>query len=170
MSIYQQSFDSSIFLGEILDILDMTFYSSSGDFYGEYDIFMSYAAGDLTIDFENNISQPWTYFSSVNLATDIVNSELKVSGLFNYDSTIGDLIIGLYRTSSTNSGNFLHHGSDPRIQRAYKHPNGVQFAHKDYGVNVTFNTRVANVPEPSTLAIFAFGMIGLASRRFKKQS
>jgi hypothetical protein len=29
---------------------------------------------------------------------------------------------------------------------------------------------VSNVPEPSTLAIFALGMIGLASRRFKKQS
>ena len=27
-----------------------------------------------------------------------------------------------------------------------------------------------DVPEPSTLAIFALGMIGLASRRFKKQS
>ena len=29
---------------------------------------------------------------------------------------------------------------------------------------------VTNVPEPSTLAIFALGMIGLASRKFKKQS
>ncbi len=29
---------------------------------------------------------------------------------------------------------------------------------------------VYDVPEPSTLAIFALGMIGLASRRFKKQS
>jgi len=29
---------------------------------------------------------------------------------------------------------------------------------------------VSTVPEPSTLAIFALGMIGLASRRFKKQS
>jgi hypothetical protein len=29
---------------------------------------------------------------------------------------------------------------------------------------------VTDVPEPSTLAIFALGMIGLASRRFKKQS
>ncbi len=28
---------------------------------------------------------------------------------------------------------------------------------------------VSDVPEPSTLAIFALGMIGLASRRFKKQ-
>jgi hypothetical protein len=30
--------------------------------------------------------------------------------------------------------------------------------------------RATDVPEPSTLAIFALGMIGLASRRFKKQS
>ncbi|ASP49500.1 PEP-CTERM sorting domain-containing protein [Cognaticolwellia beringensis] len=34
----------------------------------------------------------------------------------------------------------------------------------------TFGTAPINVPEPSTLAIFALGMIGLASRRFKKQS
>jgi hypothetical protein len=27
-----------------------------------------------------------------------------------------------------------------------------------------------SVPEPSTLAIFALGLIGLASRRFKKHS
>ena len=31
-------------------------------------------------------------------------------------------------------------------------------------------TNDSEVPEPSTLAIFALGMIGLASRRFKKQS
>ncbi|MBA6293637.1 PEP_CTERM-anchored TLD domain-containing protein [Colwellia sp. MB3u-70] len=34
---------------------------------------------------------------------------------------------------------------------------------------VTF-AQATDVPEPSTLAIFALGMIGLASRRFKKQS
>jgi len=33
---------------------------------------------------------------------------------------------------------------------------------------ITFDGQVASVPEPSTLAIFALGMIGLASRRFKK--
>ncbi|WP_259368488.1 PEP-CTERM sorting domain-containing protein [Colwellia sp. BRX10-4] len=39
--------------------------------------------------------------------------------------------------------------------------------------NIRTNTwlvKKAEVPEPSTLAIFALGMIGLASRRFKKQS
>ncbi len=36
------------------------------------------------------------------------------------------------------------------------------------GVTVAFSYESASVPEPSTLAIFALGMIGLASRRFKK--
>jgi len=34
---------------------------------------------------------------------------------------------------------------------------------------VEYNNSV-DVPEPSTLAIFALGMMGLASRRFKKQA
>jgi len=36
--------------------------------------------------------------------------------------------------------------------------------------NVALTVTNTNVPEPSTLAIFAFAMIGLASRKFKKQS
>jgi hypothetical protein len=35
---------------------------------------------------------------------------------------------------------------------------------------IRFDGALASVPEPSTLAIFALGMIGLASRRFKKKS
>jgi len=42
----------------------------------------------------------------------------------------------------------------------------------DTGLSTTswIITQTSEVPEPSTLAIFALGMIGLASRRFKKQS
>jgi len=35
---------------------------------------------------------------------------------------------------------------------------------------IRFDGTLTSVPEPSTLAIFALGMIGLASRRFKKQA
>ena len=38
------------------------------------------------------------------------------------------------------------------------------------GENYNHVFKSASVPEPSTLAIFALGIIGLASRRFKKQS
>jgi hypothetical protein len=37
-------------------------------------------------------------------------------------------------------------------------------------VKAIYSYKSVDVPEPSTLAIFALGMIGLASRRFKKQS
>jgi hypothetical protein len=36
--------------------------------------------------------------------------------------------------------------------------------------NFVFDTAAQDVPEPSTLAIFALGLIGLSSRRFKKKS
>ena len=36
--------------------------------------------------------------------------------------------------------------------------------------NVSIITQTTSVPEPSTLAIFALGIIGLASRRFKKKA
>jgi len=40
----------------------------------------------------------------------------------------------------------------------------------DVATSTSLTGRYVDVPEPSTLAIFALGMIGLASRRFKKQS
>jgi len=56
---------------------------------------------------------------------------------------------------------------------------GYYFGHRralegGYTINVgnvsTANNDPTNVPEPSTLAIFALGIMGLASRRFKKQA
>jgi hypothetical protein len=38
------------------------------------------------------------------------------------------------------------------------------------GASLFLNVNYTDVPEPSTLAIFALGIMGLASRRFKKQS
>jgi hypothetical protein len=47
---------------------------------------------------------------------------------------------------------------------------GLADASYDFGQYGSVHFRSASVPEPSTLAIFALGMIGLASRRFKKQA
>jgi hypothetical protein len=59
-------------------------------------------------------------------------------------------------------------------QLAYVSGLGVDWNSYRNNTNNNYSTmlvRQANhVPEPSTLAIFALGMIGLASRRFKKQS
>jgi len=45
---------------------------------------------------------------------------------------------------------------------------GSNFAHSS--TNPAYYVGVLRVPEPSTIAIFSLGIIGLASRQFKKQS
>lgn len=48
--------------------------------------------------------------------------------------------------------------------------NSTDFLLRSAVMTVDINENPASVPEPSTLAIFVLGMIGLASRRFKKKS
>jgi hypothetical protein len=43
-------------------------------------------------------------------------------------------------------------------------------ADNDNNVYFSLAIKATDVPEPTSLAILALGMIGLASRRFKKQS
>jgi hypothetical protein len=65
-------------------------------------------------------------------------------------------------------------GFDPTVDGTYDFSltafdlNGAQASSTSIQINVGAGATV--VPEPSTIAIFALGIIGLASRRFKKQS
>ncbi len=52
----------------------------------------------------------------------------------------------------------------------YKDRDGVERITLINFITSNHRSNKVDVPEPSTLAIFALGMIGLASRRFKKQS
>ncbi|ARD45442.1 hypothetical protein A3Q33_14785 [Colwellia sp. PAMC 21821] len=47
---------------------------------------------------------------------------------------------------------------------------GMHQGTNDYRISFSDGATLTSVPEPSTLAIFALGIMGLASRRFKKQS
>jgi hypothetical protein len=69
-------------------------------------------------------------------------------GTCSTSSMCNDLGSGWAYSSTGNSRDYLYSAGDQRV----------------------FWTTSVSVPEPSTLAIFALGMIGLASRRFKKQS
>jgi len=65
-------------------------------------------------------------------------------------------------------------GFDPTVDGTYNFAltamdaNGANLA--STSIQIIVGAGATAVPEPSTLAIFALGMIGLASRRFKKQS
>lgn len=58
---------------------------------------------------------------------------------------------------------------DPSISFGFKANTDQGWIDEAFGLDNVVVSSVS-VPEPSTLAIFALGMIGLASRRFKKQS
>jgi len=87
--------------------------------------------------------------SSINSTTLVSNVRNNAFGIYSLDVT--DIVRDWVNGGSTNNG-LVVYGSAPVFQGA------------------GFNNVVlrAEVPEPSTLAIFALGMIGLASRRFKK--
>ncbi len=68
---------------------------------------------------------------------------------------------------AANAGNYETHAAQKSVN-AYYGSHLLLNPHIFGGMILIKETKT--VPEPSTLAIFALGMIGLASRRFKKQS
>ena len=90
---------------------------------------------------------------------------------FDFDLSSINLLAGTYWASF--SGNSGLYGSKvgsfgaTMIQQLNNSSNSLRT--NNY-IPFQLNGTTRDVPEPSTLAIFALGMIGLASRRFKKQS
>jgi hypothetical protein len=84
---------------------------------------------------------------------------------------------GAYISPDVTTSGFLEAGlydltADASSYSAVSFLNGGQSAKSEAHFSLVFtpNASVAAVPEPSTLAIFALGIMGLASRRFKKQA
>jgi hypothetical protein len=120
---------------------------------------------------ENSIT--WNNAVGNNVGTTGFTSEFELLGSLSLNShSIGERIT----LSNAALLNFINNDTDDLITLGLRRVNTTRtdssflFASKenlDYsGPNLSLST--ASVPEPSTLAIFALGMIGLASRKFKK--
>lgn len=85
--------------------------------------------------------------------------DLDNDGLYNLASVTSDYTINFTDHTSRNGYNankYLDFSPDTE-------------SFHTYGVALVRSLRPVSVPEPSTIAIFTLGMIGLASRRLKKQ-
>ena len=100
------------------------------------------------------------------------NGYTNTSGITNYYFAFSDM------WNSANSNMVVHAGDPAGIVSPYSSYYGDALASSPgyfAGIMVIQDTSqvwgtTSQVPEPSTLAIFALGLMGLASRRFNKQS
>ncbi len=118
-----------------------------------------YNLNDVLVSADNNDSYKITWSDDLVLW----------SNLFTINSSYGEVRWGM-DTFSTNNlhGEYIAAIDFSTVQARYIRIKAIS---GDFGLSIgEFQAFGTKVPEPSTLAIFALGMIGLASRRFKKQS
>ncbi|MCW8833311.1 MAG: PEP-CTERM sorting domain-containing protein [Colwellia sp.] len=116
---------------------------------------------DITIDpelqflslfgFTRGLTEGWWDLQKETSA--IFGNDLDADGLYNIASVTDDYELAPFMRQKTNSVSLR---SDV-------------FTNKQYGGFGIALVRTTSVPEPTTLAIFALGMLGLASRKFNKR-
>jgi len=109
-----------------------------------------------------------------------INSTLNVNGSSQLFSTATELLFNFEGTTSNWRWDASPLGEHWMFALQAQTGNGYVFLNHNFRIDEHSQTEngytgiqvvaMTNIPEPSTLAIFALGMIGLASRRFKKQS
>lgn len=163
------SFDGSIDDGTEVDHWSFS-VTNSGTFI--FDVLANEDGNDFFANgVDNDQLDSYIYLFANNASGTLIDSDDdgglgsdgSVSGLDSFmtvDLTIGTYLfaIGDYNLSESEARNGLNVNSSTTVGR--------------YSVSISSSNGVAavnSVPEPSTLAIFALGIMGLASRRFKKQ-
>ncbi len=162
-----------IFMSIVVDTDTPNLGTGFGDFDNAYAADVFFTSVNLGLNNTKVISDTFLYFgTSVVGFSDTSNYEF--STIFtSYGSS--NLTFGTAFDLSTilvPQGPIVKTGNELRTSRDIVFDNGDRITG---GVTLsslanTVSVNSVNVPEPSTLAIFALGMIGLASRRFKKQS
>jgi hypothetical protein len=106
--------------------------------------------------------------NSVGITTSIAGN---LSGLSN---SVGSLLGNFNFTEATGLNSYTGEMFNSAFTGRYVRFDIITNHGGDYNFaglsEIRFDGTLAVVPEPSTLAIFALGLMGLASRRFKKQS
>jgi hypothetical protein len=168
MQIYQQAYDSSYFDSVPVILDSLSIYGQTGGAFGSYDVSIGYMNGDysaITTNFAANFGSSAIQTDSIDLATDIIGGVLTVDLNFEYNASLGDLLVQFTRTSATSSGNFVA-ASGYNWSRAYEWPSGGDaYANSGYALNSTFN--VSQVPIPAAVWLFGsgLGLLGWFRRR-----
>jgi hypothetical protein len=146
-------------------LIDFENLSSDNGFYLLGDAFNFYVSGG------NTLGGPVVLNEFFNIA--FVRSAGVITTFFNGTALTPFSNSGAHAIPSNNTLNFFE--DDFATSQSESFAGAVDFIriHDDastFGIQPTVPNPTTSVPEPSTLAVFALGIMGLASRRFMKQS
>tara|TARA_R110000744_G_scaffold174083_2_gene292800 strand:+ start:3479 stop:4123 length:645 start_codon:yes stop_codon:yes gene_type:complete len=174
-TIDDQNFDS-LAVGLLLGTLDGVTYSASGGTPIITNTFLTSTSpnglGSTSVGFFESLESATFSFDNAITAFAIdINTFANTDGAYQGVLNIGDTVTSIFEVfPSTATGQFLGFVSDSAFTSiTISATTGFGYT-LDTLVYGDATSVVSAVPEPSTLAIFVLGLMGLASCRFKKQS
>jgi hypothetical protein len=148
------TFNGDVFGNSVINVSDLTM-SINGNAAGSMNIWSYYGLAPYEISFDSTLNNFWFADAA------------GWNGPNGGDGAYGFALIG----SAVTTAYALSEGNN--LAWVVDTPNSVAApAYPGLSMNNSWSLNVvqATVPEPTTLAIFSLGLMGLASRRFKKQS
>jgi hypothetical protein len=135
-------------------------FSGNGLWNGMDMLGLNTQIGAMTIEFDTAVAEVLAFVNYI----DTWSGSARIS--------VFDSSFSLLETSALtfSTGGVANSGFDLGFKRNTNEIKYIQFIDQGIGLNNLRSFASTDVPEPSTLAIFALGIMGLASRRFKKQS
>ena len=178
---YQQIYRASEFVAGPINLTRVSFFAyprgntgSSWNGTSTWQMTLSTssaAVGALSTTFNNNVGGNAAVFATQTFSgTPAFNDLVSFNGAFQYDATMGNLLVDILRTNGPAQGVRLQANDNNGgvFDRAYATGNVVTAddANESYGNRTQFEfTNAVPVPEPGTLALVAAGLALAAGRR-----
>ena len=178
------------FIDETTGLEWMDFGVNNGHSYSQVDSLLQSTYSGWMLATESQVLTMWhNAFSGKGSVADIVHDTGSRYAYYVNNEASNKLFVDIYRsmgygyesgfksrgwfendTGGMSYAEFTHINEGLQFTGLYGRTNNYQYFRTNGNSNHgTMLVRAATVPEPSTLTVFVLGMIGLVSRRFKKQ-